>query len=259
MLTICGLLGVGVCVIVGVVVFQKRQEQNRKRFYWSESSNDRSPDASSGAARWRRRQPTRSAKRKFILWKKFNWLPGMWTKWCVGCCSGLEKRASDLRRRCCCSFWKTCQSSQAYATRFVTNVFHLKRSALFFVEPPGFLYLGRKGGLHEGDVPLHHFFSMELWNLLFIFWSRCFDFRPKPRFMVFLPDLSYVDLLPLLDCRFVFSSLLCVRLQLLGAVVLWTKTKKLLNCTIPPTFQTLRSRAVRRAWSPPPIFGLQLL
>nr|XP_039247463.1 vesicular integral-membrane protein VIP36-like [Styela clava] len=30
---ICALLGLGVCVVVGFVVFQKRQEQSRKRFY----------------------------------------------------------------------------------------------------------------------------------------------------------------------------------------------------------------------------------
>ncbi|CAK8681072.1 unnamed protein product [Clavelina lepadiformis] len=33
LIIVCALLGVGVCVVVGVVVFQKRQEQNRKRFY----------------------------------------------------------------------------------------------------------------------------------------------------------------------------------------------------------------------------------
>nr|XP_002126496.1 vesicular integral-membrane protein VIP36 [Ciona intestinalis] len=33
LLVVCILLGVGVCVVVGVVVFQKRQAQNRKRFY----------------------------------------------------------------------------------------------------------------------------------------------------------------------------------------------------------------------------------
>nr|CAB3263451.1 vesicular integral-membrane protein VIP36 [Phallusia mammillata] len=33
LIIICGLLGAGICIVVGYVVFQKRQEQNRKRFY----------------------------------------------------------------------------------------------------------------------------------------------------------------------------------------------------------------------------------
>lgn len=33
LLIVCVLLGIAVCVVVGFVVFQKRQEQNRKRFY----------------------------------------------------------------------------------------------------------------------------------------------------------------------------------------------------------------------------------
>lgn len=33
LILICALLGIGVCVVVGFVVFQKKQEQNRKHFY----------------------------------------------------------------------------------------------------------------------------------------------------------------------------------------------------------------------------------
>lgn len=38
---ILGVIGVGVCALVGFVVFTKRQEDARKRFYWTHLTNQR--------------------------------------------------------------------------------------------------------------------------------------------------------------------------------------------------------------------------